>query len=171
MSYAQGTKVAPEKSRAEIEKLLTKQKVSQVGVNMDLANGRAIVLFTMPGAVVTPAAQWPKVVAEVRSPPRVVSFAVKMPKREDFNKSRNGYLPTADKVDSLWEQAIRARWRNLLMVLKGKFAAIESGVETFEEAFLCHLQVPSGGTVGEHVMPRYQQAIANPGAPLLGSGQ
>jgi len=170
MGYAKGTDVAPEKSRAEIEKLLTKQKVSQVGVNMDLANGRAIVLFTMPGVVITPAQVWPKV-DEVRGPPRVVSFAVKMPKREDFNKSRHGYLPTADKVDALWQQAIRERWRNLLMVLKGKFVAIESGVETFEEAFLCHLQVPSGGTVGEHVMPRYQQAIANPGSPLLGSGR
>jgi hypothetical protein len=57
------------------------------------------------------------------------------------------------------------------MVLKGKFVAVETGVESFEQAFFYYLQVPGGGTVGEHVMPRYQQTLANPSTPLLGAGR
>lgn len=151
MSYAKGTGVAPEKSRVEIERLLVKHRATQHGVNFDNEKGVAIVIFTISK--------------------RVVSFMVDMPKRDQFKGARNGYWPTESKIDDLWQQAIRERWRVLLMALKGKFAAVESGIETFEQAFFYHLQVPGGGTVGEHVMPRYQAAMAAPGTPLLGAGR
>lgn len=151
MGYAAGTQVTAEKSRVEIEKLLVKQKATQHGVGFDTERGEAIIQFTIDK--------------------RQVALRVAMPKREAFAKSRHGYYPTAGKVDELWQQAIRERWRGLLMVLRAKFVAIETGVESFEQAFFYWLQLPTGGTVGEVVMPKYHQAIANPQVPMLGAGR
>jgi hypothetical protein len=82
MTYAKGTETSPEKSRVEIEKLLVRMKATQHGVGFDNEKGEAIVQFTINK--------------------RVVAFRVAMPKREQFNKSRHGYFPSASKVDELW---------------------------------------------------------------------
>lgn len=148
--FASNTQVSPEKSRVEIEKLLTKMKATQGGVGFDSEKGEAVVQFTINK--------------------QHVAFRVSMPKREAFNKSKRGYFPTASKVDELWEKAMRQRWRACLMVLKGKFTAVETGVETFEQAFFYHLQLPQGGTVGEHVMPAYRDALMNPTQKTLTAG-
>ena len=150
MAYAKGTEVSPEKSRVEIEKLLVKMKATQHGVGFDNERAEAIIQFTIDK--------------------RQVSLRVAMPKRESFNKSRHGYFPTASKVDELWQQAIREKWRGLLMVLKAKFIAIEQGVESFEQAFFYWLQLPQGGTVGEHVMPAYREALQHPTQKTLTAG-
>lgn len=176
--FAKGTGVAAEKSRAKIEKLLRARKATQLGVSFDDENGEAIVIFTMPGKLITaaePAKSWTNpptpATAEVREPKQTVSFVVKMPKRSAFAKDHRGYIAPEWKVTQLHEQAIRERWRCLLMVLKGKFTAIDAEIEDFETAFLPHLLVPSGGTVRDHVMPAYRSSLSNPGAPLLGSGR
>lgn len=51
------------------------------------------------------------------------------------------------------EQAVRSKWRALLLCIKAKLEAVESGIETFEEAFLAHVVMPDGKTVAEHAMP------------------
>lgn len=150
MTYARGTDTSPEKSRVEIEKLLVKMKATQHGVGFDNEKGEAIVQFTIEK--------------------RQVAFRVAMPKREQFNKMKRGYYPTSSKVDELWQQAVREKWRALLMVLKGKFVAVETGVESFEQAFFYHLQLPQGGTVGEHVMPAYRDALQFPTQKTLTAG-
>lgn len=53
-----------------------------------------------------------------------------------------------------WEnspQSQRQRARALLLVIKAKLESIESGVETFEEAFLANIVMPGGATVYERV--------------------
>ncbi len=57
-----------------------------------------------------------------------------------------------------WEQACRSRWRALFLCIKAKLESIESGIETFEDAFLAHIQMPDGHTVAEHVRPRIAAA-------------
>lgn len=150
MTYARGTDTSPEKSRVEIEKLLVKMRATQHGVGFDNEKGEAIVQFTIEK--------------------KKVAFRVVMPKRETFKVARNGYYPSETKIDELWQQAIREKWRALLMVLKGKFVAVETGVETFEQAFFYHLQLPQGGTVGEHVAPAYREALMNPTQKTLTAG-
>ena len=51
------------------------------------------------------------------------------------------------------EQATRSRWRALLLCIKAKLEAVESKIETFEEAFLSHVVMPDGRTVAEHTIP------------------
>lgn len=55
-------------------------------------------------------------------------------------------------------QVVRAKWRALLLCIKAKLESVESKIETFEEAFLAHVVMPDGRTVGEHAMPRIASA-------------
>jgi hypothetical protein len=63
----------------------------------------------------------------------------------------------------------RSRWRALCMTIKAKLVTVESGIETFEEAFLPHIVMPSGQTVGDSIIPqiaaRYKEG--DPGPLLL----
>jgi hypothetical protein len=49
------------------------------------------------------------------------------------------------------ERDQRQRWRALVLVVKAKLESIESGLETFEEAFLANIMLPNGSTVGASV--------------------
>jgi hypothetical protein len=64
-------------------------------------------------------------------------------------------------------QARRQRGRALLLVIKAKLESIESGVETFEQAFLGNVVMPDGKTVAEHTAPRIAAAYEGRAAPPL----
>lgn len=49
------------------------------------------------------------------------------------------------------EQSKRQRARALLLVIKAKLESIESGIETFEQAFLAHVVMSDGETVYDRV--------------------
>lgn len=51
------------------------------------------------------------------------------------------------------QKARRQKWRALLLCIKAKLEAVESKIETFEEAFLAHVVMPDGRTVGSHTLP------------------
>jgi hypothetical protein len=55
-------------------------------------------------------------------------------------------VPTAEKDG----QQRRQRWRALLLCIKAKLESVESKIESFEEAFLAHVVMPDGVTVGTH---------------------
>jgi hypothetical protein len=73
------------------------------------------------------------------------------------------------------EQAVRQRWRALALVIKAKLEAFESGIETFEQAFLANILLPDGQTVGQWMVPQVEQAYLTgtmPGLlPMLGDGR
>lgn len=54
---------------------------------------------------------------------------------------------------TLSDQQRRSKWRGLMLCIKAKFESIESGIETFEDAFLSHIVTPNGLTVGEQTRP------------------
>jgi hypothetical protein len=56
------------------------------------------------------------------------------------------------------ERTRREKWRALLLSIKAKLVSVESGIETFEEAFMAHVVMPDGSTVSEHVKPRIETA-------------
>lgn len=41
-----------------------------------------------------------------------------------------------------YEQALNTRWRQVLLCVKAKLQSVECGLETFEEAFMAHIQLP-----------------------------
>ena len=60
-------------------------------------------------------------------------------------------LPEGDSPRD--QQAQRQRWRALLLCIKAKLESVEAKIESFEEAFLAHVVLPDGKTVGEHALP------------------
>jgi hypothetical protein len=146
MPYAQGTEVPVARSRGHIEELLTQYKADSIGIMTESVPPRATVVF------------------------RINSWAVRMriplPTPDDF---KQGNRQRKDLALKRCEQAHRERWRQFFLALKAKLVSVESGVETFEEAFLPHLVLPGGGTVFEKV--RGNLGSGDIDLPQLGSGQ
>lgn len=55
------------------------------------------------------------------------------------------------------EQQQRQRWRALLLVIKAKLEAVESGIATIEEEFLAHVVTPGGETFGQWAVPQIRE--------------
>lgn len=148
MAYAESTSVSVSKTRGEIDGLLRKHKASSFGVFEE--KKRAILVFEM---------------AERR-----IVFHLPLPDQMDkrFILTSQGKTRSVDAAVASWEQACRSRWRALFLCIKAKLESIESGIETFEDAFLAHIQMPDGHSVSEHVRPRIAAAYAGePMQPLL----
>lgn len=54
----------------------------------------------------------------------------------------------------------RERWRALLLSIKAKLISVQSGIETFEDAFMAHVVMPDGSTVADNVRPRIAAAYS-----------
>lgn len=66
------------------------------------------------------------------------------------------------------EKQKRVRWRALLLCIKAKLESVESKIETFEDAFLAHVVMPDGLTVGQHTREGIKQAyLGGSMQPLL----
>jgi hypothetical protein len=129
MAYASRTDVPVDRSRAEIERLVTKFGATTFATAIE--QGRAVVMF------------------EAHS--RRIRFDLPLPE-------------SSPKHDQLR----RSRWRALLLVIKAKLESVESKIETFEEAFLAHVVMPDGVTIGQHAKPSIARAYSeNRMVPLL----
>jgi hypothetical protein len=72
-----------------------------------------------------------------------------------------------DMTQKQYEQAIRQMWRALVLIIKAKLEAIESGVTTFDQEFLASIMMPDGKTVGEHTLPAVDQAYLTGKMPKM----
>lgn len=138
MAYAATTNVAVSKTKGEIDGLLRKHRAAGFGIFEEAT--RAMLVFEMAG--------------------RRIVFHLPLPNQMDkrFIMTERGKTRTADAAMAAWEQACRSRWRSLFLCIKAKLESIESGIESFEDAFLAHIQMPDGHSVSEHVRPRIAQA-------------
>jgi hypothetical protein len=105
---------------------------------------------------------------------RRIKFIVSMPdpSARDFTHVKSnqygGMRLRSDKEhDSAYEQAVRQRWRALLLTIKAKLESVESGIETLEEAFQAQLVLPDGRTVGDWLAPQIEAAYATGKMPPL----
>lgn len=75
------------------------------------------------------------------------------------------------KTQKETEQIERQRWRALLLVIKAKFEAIESGVSCFDDEFLAHIVLPDGQTAGQWMAPQiavaYETGKMPPMLPMI----
>jgi hypothetical protein len=136
MAFATSTTVPVEKSRAEIERLLSQHKCQKFMAGVDHDLHRATVQFQAHN--------------------RIVKFEIALPNPADpkYRKIKNSYLQrTASGVTKIVAQEERTRWRALLLVIKAKLEAVESGIATFEDEFLAHVLLPNQQTVAEYVGP------------------
>lgn len=133
MPYAEGTAVAVSKSKAELDELLRKRGADNVGTAQ--GPGYATLMFTMQG--------------------RTVSFRLTLPdgSERSITHTPTGLPRSAPARHTLLEAEHRRLWRALLLVVKAKLESAESGIETFESAFLANIVLPDGSTVIENVAP------------------
>lgn len=100
------------------------------------------------------------VVFEARG--RQLRFDLPLPQRPKFSNQET------------FEREGRRRWRCLLLAIKAKFEAVNSGISIFDTEFLANIVIPgTSNTVAERVTPAIASAYENPNIrlpPLLGMG-
>lgn len=150
--YAKKTKVSPERTMMEIRAVLNRYKATKFGFIED--EQKVGIAFEMRG--------------------RRVRFVLPLPDKKAGNQSAwaNGTASfsggfSQDKYD----HAISQRWRALDPVIKAKLESIESGIETFDEAFMAQLVLPTGQTMSDWAAPQIESAYkSGEMPPLLPSG-
>lgn len=146
-TYASGTDVSSDRSRAEIERTLARYGADQFAYMS--SRERAVVAFVVDG--------------------RQVRFVLALPDRQarEFTHHSRG-ARTAAAAENAYEQAVRQRWRALALVVKAKLEAVDAGIVTFEQEFLAHMVLPGGESVFDTVAPAIEHAYATGDvAPLL----
>lgn len=133
--YAADTSVPADRSKAEIERHLTRFGATRFAYGW--AGEQATVGFTLND--------------------HTVRMALPLPDRHDttFTVTPSGrWARTEKQAQEAYEQEIRRRWRALAAVIKAKLIAIEEGISTVEREFLADLVLPTGDTVGEWTIPQ-----------------
>jgi hypothetical protein len=140
MRYAAHTAVSSEKSKAEIERLLT--RYGAISFAAGWQNDQAVTQFVMKE--------------------RRIKFLLPLPSKEskEYTHSKRGRRDPEAAYKS-WEQATRQRWRALALVIKAKLEAVEAGITAFEDEFMAHIVMPDGKTVSEHAKPMIAEAYKN----------
>jgi hypothetical protein len=127
MAYAENTKVPLEQSIAEIITMIRKAGAESVGQMHE--RDRFVIVFALGD--------------------RRMKFQVPLITTWD-GPTRGGNGREID-VRAKIEQANRQKGRALMLVIKAKLESVESGVETFEEAFLANIMLADGATVYERM--------------------
>lgn len=132
MSFAEGTTVAVEKSRADIEGLLRKYGATQFATGWD--GKQAGITFVMRD--------------------RRVKFVAPMPTATDEAIRRRVsrmHGPYQGRRERAIADEERRRWRCLLLAIKAKLEIVATGIASFEEEFLAHIVTDNGETVFERL--------------------
>jgi len=145
MSYARGTDVPVDRSRAEIETILKRYGADAFGYFVETT--RAVIMF--------------------RAHDRHVKFLLPLPIAKDFSLDKAKRMRTAKQQMNAREAETRRRFRALALVIKAKLEAVHSGIVTFEAEFLAHIVLPDGETVGAWMAPQIELAYATGEMPFL----
>jgi len=149
MAYAENTSVPVEKTRAEIERLLSRHQCTRFLAGVDHEAHRATVQFEAHA--------------------RIVKFEITLPDPADpkYKRIKGSYLErNASGVAKVVDQETRTRWRALLLVIKAKIEAVESQIATFEDEFLAHTVLPNQQTVAQYIGPMVEEVYATGKMPL-----
>ena len=146
--YATATGVPADRSRVEIENILTRYGADQFMYGWEAT--RAIIGFRYSG--------------------KMVRFILPLPdpQSDEFHLTPSGkQRRTADGAKKAYEQANRQRWRALALIVKAKLEATETGVTTFEEEFLSYIVLPDNQTVAEYMLPQVEEAYRSGEMPKM----
>lgn len=162
--YAEGTTVSIESSQAEVARLVTRYGARKYASGVGEDRGLAVIQF--------------------EAHDRRVQFRLHLPDpaSREFTHNGRGHLRTALQRQNAYQAECRRLWRSLVMVIKAKLESVESGIETFEEAFLANVVLPGGMTVGEYMTPQIAESYrtgqmppmlpgVDPSVLALGRGQ
>jgi hypothetical protein len=77
------------------------------------------------------------------------------------------HVPFGVATDRDYYQRQRQRMRALLLVIKARLEAVESGVEAFEDSFLANIVMPTGKLLGQEVRAQIEHAYTTREMPKL----
>lgn len=144
--FAATTSVSSQKSKAEIEALVERYGAAEFGSGWDAS--RAVVGFTIQG--------------------RRVRFVLPMPDKQAKEYTHHSKGPRSpDAALAQWEQACRQKWRALLLVIKAKLEAVESGISVFDDEFMANIVLPDNRTVSQHIRPSIALAYKTQDVPPM----
>lgn len=148
--FAEGTSVAPEKTKAEIETLVRRHGATSFGSAQD--GDRVRIQFALKS--------------------RFLRFDLAIPTAADIKKESKYRWANAAAVEKVRAAEERRRFRALLLGIKAKLELSTGGIESFEEVFLANIVTPDGSTIGDHIVPRVAEIYASGRMPagLLGAG-
>src|ERR1022692_993265 len=145
MRYAQDTTVSVEKSKGEIERLLTRYGATEFASGW--RSEKAMIQFRMKG--------------------RWIRFVLPLPKKEDFRSTPSGRRSRNEGATLIaFEQGCRQRWRALTLSIKAKLESAESGIEEFDTAFMGQIVMPDGKTMQETALPLIAKAYETGKMPV-----
>lgn len=88
--------------------------------------------------------------------PCTVLFKVIIPKAETTTPNR-GTRRSDTAIQRLQEQCERGIWRAVFWAIKSRMESVDFGIETFEEAFLSHFEIPgTDKQIGDVLIPRLE---------------
>jgi hypothetical protein len=145
--YAEKTEVPESKSKVEIEQLLIRYGATEFASYW--RENHAAIGFCLRE--------------------RLVRIMLPFPPADDraFRYTAAGYLRGPRQQKEAYEQERRRRWRALILVLKAKLEAVESGILSLEEAFFADLVLPTGQTLSEWFAPQLQRLYETGALPPL----
>jgi len=136
-SYAQGTSVSVDRSKAEIEAIL--RRYGADGFGHYQKGDRAEVCFEIVG--------------------KPFRIDIPMPSQKDFAVTEKGRKRVESQVDAEYEKECRRRWRAICLVLKAKLELIYMGASTIEKEFMLHMVLDNGSTVQEKLLPHINEIV------------
>jgi hypothetical protein len=135
-TYAEHTEVPIDRSKGEIERILT--RYGAAGFGYMTKGNHAAVMFLANG--------------------KQLRFILPLPIRADVELTSKGRRRKAKVILEELERENRRRWRALALDIKAKLEAVETGITVFEQEFLPHIVLPNGQTVAEVVLPGIEEA-------------
>lgn len=134
--YAEHTEVPIDRSKGEIERILTRYGANGFGY---MTKGhQALVMFLAHG--------------------KQLRFILPLPMLEEVSQTPKGRARRGKVAAEELERETRRRWRALALDIKAKLEAVETGITMFEQEFLAHIVLPNGQTVAEAVLPGIEEA-------------
>lgn len=143
--YAQNTTVSVEKSQFEVQRILRKYGADKFGTMED--KDSAYLMFQYNDLM--------------------IQITVPLPQIDEFKFTEAGRKRTNKKAEESHSQAIRQRWRALVLAVKAKLEAVESGISTLEKEFMAFVVMPDGKQLGDHLLPELQSMAKTGKMPKL----
>ena len=143
--YAANTAVPIERTRTEIERTLMRYGARAFSYGWD--GQRAVIMF--------------------EADDRRIRFDIEMPHIGNYLHTPTGLRRSTGAAEDFRDKAVRQRWRALLLIIKAKLEAVESGIVSFEDEFLAHIMLPDGSKVGQWMAPQLQEVYETGQMPDL----
>lgn len=129
-NYAKNANVSVEQTQLEIQKLLQKNGATKFGIDFTSNT----LLFELKQ--------------------KSIKLIVPLPSISDFEFTLAHIKRQQYQIEKVYEQAIKQRWRALLLIVKAKMEAISSRITTIEQEFLPSILLPNGQTLSQYIIPQ-----------------